>query len=235
MLDHHIANGGSAESYVALRQIASMDLKELSVAEIKEMKESGFDDAEIDLVIKERYFQINPEEELERTIEETDTEYEKRKKLEQKKATYGSTKLESRSKHTQTNAKGILEGLREAIKAEDLKKQQEVQFSSKVDEHSKTLSRKVTLELGEVDKTKLDPVTYNVSEADIAEVVAVLKDPKQRQQLFFNEDSTLNLTKVMDVILRNKYLESLAKASYLEGNDRAVAAFKRCSRTHLSL
>lgn len=227
MLNFHIENGGTAEQFVALKQIASMDLKELSIAEIKkEMKENGFDDGEIDVVLKERYFQLNPDE-LKRGEDESEEEFNKRQELTKKKVTYGSKKLEARSTHTKQNAEALLNNLRDAIKAQDLEKQTEAEFSSKVDEMSKKVSRKVTFELGEVNKAKIDPVLYDVSEADVAEVVSILKDPKQRQQYFFNEDKTLNLTKVMDVMLRNKYLESLAKATYLEGGDRQVAIFRK--------
>lgn len=237
MLDYHIANGGTAEQFVALKQVASMDLKELSVAEIrKELKEKKFTDDEINVVLKERYYQLNPDEvQKNRTwnedtgewIEESDEDFNKRKEFLKKKVAAFSPKLETRSTHTKQNAEGFLNTLRDAIKAEDLAKQKETEFSSKVDEMSKKVSRKVTFELGEVDKTKIDPVEYNVSDADVAEVVGILKDPAKRQQYFFNEDKTLNLSKVMDVMLRNKYLESALKTTFIEGGNRQVAAFQK--------
>ena len=227
MLDFHIATGGTPEQFVALKQIAAMDLKELSVAELKkEMKESGFSESEIDIVLKERYFQRNPDE-LTQGDEESDEEFKKRIELTKKKVSYGSKKLESRSTYTKQNAEGILNDLREAIKAEDLAKQKEAEWLSKVDDFSKKVSRKITLELGEVDKTKLDPVQYDVAEADVAAVADILKDPQKRQQYFFNEDKTLNLTKMGELMLRNKILESAVKTGFIEGGNRQVAIFKK--------
>lgn len=227
MLDFHIESGGTPESFVALRQIAAADLRELSIASIrKEMQENGFTQDEIEVVLKERYFQLNPEE-LTQGEEETDEDFAKRKELAKKKVSYGTKKLEGRAAYTQTSAKEALNDLREAIKAKDAVAATEAQISSKVDEISKTVARQITFELGEVNKTKLDPITYKVTDADIAEVANTLKDPVQRKQLLFNEDGTLNLSKVMDVMVRNKYLESAVKASFLEGGNRQVAAFKK--------
>lgn len=227
MLDKFIADGGTPEAYVAVKQIVAMDLKELSVAEIKkEMKEQKFSDEEIDIVLKERYYQLNPDE-LEQTADETDEEFQKRKDLTAKKVSYGSAKLEKRSTHTKQNAETILNNLREAIKAEDSKKVQESQILSKVDEISKQLPRKITFELGEVNNTKQDPVVYDVTEADIEAVAAEFKDSATRQKILLNEDKTLNLTNLIELKLRNKYLESAMKAAYIEGGNRRVAEFEK--------
>lgn len=235
MLDYHIANGGTPEQFVALKQIAAIDLKELSVAEIKkEMKENGFNEDEINHILKERYYQLNPEEEiglLDQKDDETDVDFEARKKNQEeflkKKVSYGSKKLESRSTHTKQNAEGILNNLREAIKAEDNAKQKETEWLSKVDDYSKKAPRTVTLELGKLNEAKLDPVQYDVTEADIAEVVDTLKDSSKRQQYFFNEDNSLNLSKIGDLMLRNKILESAVKAGFIEGGNRQVAIFQK--------
>ncbi len=236
MVDHFVATGGTYEAFVALKQIASMDLKELSVAEIKkEMKDNKFTEAEIDVVLKERYYQLNPEElqkiktvdEDGNEVEESDEDFKKRKDLLTKKVSYGSAKLENRSTHTKQNAETILNNLREAIKAEDSKKVQENQILSKVDEISKTLPRTITFELGEVNKAKQDPVVFNVTEADITEIAAEFKDSTKRQQILLNEDKTLNLTNLMDLKLKNKILTSALKAAYIEGGNRRVAEFEK--------
>lgn len=237
MLDHFIATGGTPEAFVALKQIAAMDLRELSVAEIKkEMKEQKFTDEEIDVVVKERYYQLNPDE-LKKNktydevkdewIEESDEDFNKRKEFLKKKVAAFGPKLETRSSHTKKNAELILNNLREEIKAEDSRKQLETQILSKVDEISKKLPREISFELGEVNKTKQDPVVYTVTDADIAEVVAEFKDPAARQKILLNEDKTLNLTNLMELKLRNKYLESALKAAFIEGGNRQVAAFEK--------
>lgn len=229
MLDLHIEQGGSPEQFVALQQIASMDLKQLSIASIKkEMRESGLDftDEQIDGIIKERYYQINPDE-LVKDEEEADEDFKKKKDFITKKATLGSKRLENHSLHIKKNAEETLKDLRDAIAEKDAAELSEKQFSSKVDEFSKKVPRKITFELGEVLGQKLDPVTYDVTDSDITEVTNLLKDKAQREKFFFNEDKTLNLSKVMDVMLQNKYLQSAIKASYLEGGNRQVEIFKK--------
>ncbi len=237
MLDQWIATGGTPETFVAIKQIASMDLRELSVAEVKkELKEQKFTDAEIDVVLKERYYQLNPDElvknktwneENSEWVEESDDDFNKRKEFLKKKVAAFNPKLETRSTHTKQNAETILNNLREEIKAEDSKKVQENQILSKVDEISKTLPRTITFELGEVNKTKQDPVVFNVTEADITEIAAEFRDSTKRQQILLNEDKTLNLTNLMDLKLKNKILTSALKAAYIEGGNRQVAAFEK--------
>lgn len=227
MLDRYIETGGTAEAYVAIKGIAAMDLRELSITELKkELKDMNFNDDEIDIVVKERYYQLNPEE-LEQGIDESDDDFKKRKELVTKKVSYGSTKLESRGTHTKQKAEGFLNTLRESIKADELAVTKEAQFSSMVDEFSKKLPREITFELGEINKIKQDPVVFKVSDADVAEVAEIFKDPAKRQQFLFNEDKTLNHSNLMNVMLRNKYLESALKATYIEGGNRTVAALEK--------
>lgn len=237
VLNHFLATGGTAEAFVALKQIASMDLRELSVAELKkELKERNFNDAEIEIVVKERYYQLNPDE-LQKNktynetdgewVEESDDDFAKRKDFLKRKVAAFSAKLDTRSTHTKQNAELMLNNLRDAVKAEDSKKKQEEQILSKVDEISSKTPREITFELGEINKIKTNPVVYKVSEADIAEVVAEFKDPARRQQILLNEDKTLNLTSLMELKLRNKYLESALKAAYIEGGNQRVAELEK--------
>lgn len=226
MLNRYLETGGTAEQFVALQQIASMDLRELSVAEIKKELSEKFTPEEIDIVLKERYYQINPDE-LEQTADESDEDFNKRKEFLKKKVAAFAPKLETRGTHTKQKAESFLNNLRESIKAEDLAVEKEAKFSSKVDEISTKLPREITFELGEIGKIKQDPVVFKVTDADIAEVAGTLKDPAKRQQFLFNEDKTLNLTNLMNVMLRNKYLESALKATYIEGGNRQVAALEK--------
>lgn len=237
MLDRYIETGGTAEAYVALKQIASMDLRELSVAELKSwLKEKKFTDEEIDDVVKERYYQLNPDElqknktwdeENSAWKEESDDDFNKRKEFLKKKVAAFSPKLDSRGIYTKQKAEGVLNTLRESIKADELAVTKEAQFSSMVDEFSKKLPREITFELGEINKIKQDPVVFKVSDADVAEVADTFKDPAKRQQFLFNEDKTLNHANLMNVMLRNKYLESALKATYIEGGNRQVAALEK--------
>lgn len=229
MLDYFIANGGTPETFVAYKHVANADRKALSESEIRrELKDSGFSEEDIAAVLKERYYQINPEELVwDEDGTETKEEFEKRKALIEKKIAFGTKKLESKSSFIKKQAEDALGVLREAIAEQDLQKAEEVKISSKVDELATKLPRKLTFDLGEVNNQKIAPIQYDVSEADIAEIVGTLKDPVQRNNFLYNEDNSLNLDNVANVMLRNKYLESALKASYLEGGTRQVSEFEK--------
>lgn len=228
MLDHYIESGGTAEEFVALKKIATAEnLKDVSIATIKsEMKDAGFDDSEIDIVLKERYYQISLDE-LKQGADEEDADFEKRKVALQKKISYGSKKLENRSSYIKKNAADALSNIKSAIEKKDAEAAKELELSSKVEEHLSKIPRKLTFEMGEINGNKIDPVTYEVSDADIAEVAATLKDPAKRKQFLFTQDNGLNIQNVAEVMLRNKYLETALKAAYLEGGNRQVAAFRK--------
>lgn len=227
MLDFYIENKGTPENFVHLKQIANANLKEVSDADItREMKEAGYNPDEIAAIIKERYYQINPEE-IVQGDEESLAEFEKRKALTLKNIAYGSKKMELRGTSIKTRAQEALNVLRSAIQEQDLQKAEEAKTSSKVDEVAAKIPRKMTFQLGEVNNQKLDPIEYDVAEADIAKVVETLKDPAKRKQFLYNEDNSLNLENLATIILRNQVLESSLKASFLEGGNRQVAVFEK--------
>lgn len=227
MLDHFLENKGTVEGFTALKQVAAADLTELSKQAItKELKDAGFDDNEISAVLVERYYQINPEE-LEIGDDETTAEFEKRKSDIVKKNAFGSKKLESRGSFIKKQAEDALGVLRESIKDMDLQKAEEASLSSKVDELATKLPRKLTFELGEANNQQIAPIQYDVSETDIADVVATLKDSEKRNQFLYNQDNSLNIDNIAQLMLKNKYLESALKVSYLEGGDRQVSEFEK--------
>lgn len=227
LLDLYIGNGGTAEQFVAMKNILASDLTELSIADIKgEMKLEGFSDEEIAEVLKERYYQINLEE-ITQGDEETDEDFTKRKEALQKKVTYGAKKLEKRSTHIKKTAESILNGLKEAIKNADLEKQEEAQFQSNVDEHFKSLPRKLTLQLGKSNDIEIAPVDHEVSDESIAKVSALLKDPAKRNQFLFNQDGSINIKNVADIMVKNEELTRIAKGSLLEGQTRQVTEFRK--------
>lgn len=226
MLDHFIENGGTPETFVQLKQIASADLKALSEAQITtELKTAGFDEDEIKAVLVERYYQINPEE-LTQGEDEDVEDFEKRKKQIEKKVAYGSKKLESKSTYIKKEAEQALNTLREAINLKDLLVTKETEVSSKVDEIVSKIPRKLTFELGKVNDQQIDPVNYNVTEDDITEIAGVLKDPAKRKQLLYNDDNSINLARISDLLLKEKMFESAIKTVYLESGDRQVALFE---------
>jgi hypothetical protein len=227
MLETFMKGGGTPEVYVQLKQIASADLTELSKSEIsREMKAAGFSDDDIKIIMAERYYQINVAE-LQKDENETDEDFAKRKELVEKKVKYGTGKLSNKALHIKTQADKILGGLRTEIQTEEMLAKEEAKFSSKVDEFAAKLPRKVAFELGKVNDQQIPPVEFEVTQGDIDTVVSTLKDPAKRQQFFFNEDNSLNLTNVAEVMLRNQYLEKALKATYLEGGTRQVEIFEK--------
>lgn len=234
MLDHYTAHGGKVEDYVATKTIAAMDLKALSEAEIrKELMEAGFDGDEIALVIKERYYQINPEELVRDEDNETEEQFQKRKAFTEKKIAFGSKKSESKSVYTKKQAESALSALREAIQTEDQLKADEVateaKNSERVDDFFKKAQREVTIELGKTEDGKEDiaPVPFPVPEALITDVRDTLKDPQKRKQFLYNEDNSLNLDNVGAMMLENKYLKAALKDVYFAGGKRQVEAFEK--------
>lgn len=234
MLDFYIANGGTAEQFVAFKQVAATDLKALSESQIRsELKEANFTDEEITAVMVERYYQINPEELVRDEDKETEEEFLKRKSQIEKKIAFGSKKLETKGSYTKKQAEGALNTLREAVKLEDLQKEEESKHSKRVEEFFTKLPRKIKFELGKAGENgpDLPPIEYEINDADIASVHDVLKDPVKRKQFLYNEDNSLNLDNVASVMLRNKYLESALKDAYLKGDDlgskREVEKFEK--------
>lgn len=234
-LDHFLKNGGTVEQWVGMKKIAAADLKELSKAEIKqELKEAGFKDEELEStlesVLKERYYQIKLDE-LEQGENETTEQFDKRKGDLEKKITFFSKKLENKSSYRIEQAKNALKLIDDAVKEEDDAKQEEIKNSQRVDDFFKILPRKLTFELGKIKDLETTPITYDVSETDIAEVTGILKDPEKRNKFLYNEDNSLNLDNLAGVMLRNKYLEGLVKDAYIQGDDsgsdREVAKFEK--------
>lgn len=220
ILDKFISGGGTAEQYVALKSLAEAPVEELSKNMlIKELKDAKFSDKEIEALIKERYYQLD-DEELEQLDDETDKEFKKRSKE------YFANKLANRSSYLKDKAVGHLKGIQDAINSEDLQAQQEVALSAKIDEDFKVFPRKMNIEIGEIGGKTVSPVGYDVSEEDIDSVRAVLKDPAKRQQLLFNQDGSLNTTKLAEVFVKAKAFDSAAKISYLEAQTRNNAIWK---------
>ncbi|MBP8982715.1 MAG: hypothetical protein KBG19_06750 [Bacteroidales bacterium] len=226
MLDNFIENGGTAESFVAIKQIASTDLRQLAEYDIrKEMKEGGFSDEEINAVLTERYYQVNPEE-LEKGEGESEEDFNSRKEALKKKVAYGTKQLEKRGETIKKQSERALTELRKAIELKDTIGSKEAEFSSKVDEVVSNLPKKMTFQLGKIEDVDIAPVEFVPSNDDIAHVSEILKDVEKRNQ-FFYKDNQLNVENIANVMLRNKVLESAIKAVFLEGGNRQVAEFEK--------
>lgn len=228
MLDLYQAGGGKVEDYVALKQIASADLKELSRSEAaREMREAGFSEEQIAAEISVRYYQIKLEE-LEKGEDETDEDFANRKKFIEKKIAFGSKKLDSKSSYIKKQAEDALSTLRNAIKEQDLQKQEDAKHSQGVEEFFTKLPRKLTFELGKAtDGTVLSPFEETVPEEVITEVMSTLKDSEALNKFLYNEDKSLNLTNLSQLMIRNKLLEKALTTAHDKGGTRQVEIFEK--------
>lgn len=223
LVDLFIARNGTVENYVGIKAIAEGDLSAISKAAlVKELKESSqkFTDEEIQKIIKAKYFQFD-EDEMEQEDEETEKDFKKRLKE------YGANNLANRSIHTQKQAQSILKDLNDAIESENLQKQEEEQTSAKIDDYFKTAPRKLTFNIGDATGRKIDPITFEVPDSEIAEVQNKFKDAASIKKHFNNTDGTLNLNYLLDLETRNKYLESIVKLSYSEGESRNTEVLRK--------
>ena len=227
LLDLYVERGGTVEHFVAINNVTKMDLTELSKSELTaELKAKGFSDTDVQEVLVERYYQLNPDE-LEQGDDETSEEYNARKEKVKLKVGYGTERLTNHSANIKKNAENILEGLKKGLSDRDLLKQEEAEFIAKIDEVSKSLPRKLTVELGKLENEALGSVQLDIPETDIAEITNLLKDPVQRQQLLYTENGDLNIEGISNLFLKSKMLERAARESLLEGQTRQVKIFEQ--------
>lgn len=221
MLDFYVEKGGKIEEFALLKQVAGADLTDLTKAELhKELKDAGFNDAEIALVQKERYFQMEQAE-----IDAIEDPEEKA--LAQKKLDYGKKKLEGRGNAQKAAATEFFNTLKEAVNLSDSDAKKESEFTSNVEDYFSKLERKMTLQLGKVDDTDIAPVEFEVPEDIIKAAKEELKNVTSRKQLLFNTDGFLNHKNIAELVLKAKMFDSAAKTSYLTGATREVEKFEK--------
>lgn len=228
LLKLFVEQGGTPEQYNEIKNIANGDKVELSKKKaLAELMSNGFSEAEAQEMMKQEFYQIeldNIEQDFEN---ETEEEFEARKKALQKKVDYGAKKLERYSSYEQTQAAGILKSLSDAIESKDLEAKEEAAISSNVDELLSKLPRKQTIELGKYNDVQLAPVEHEVSEDSIKQVQDILKDPAKRNNFFNNTDGTLNLPKLTEVLLNHIERNRAIKNALLEGQTRMTAEFRK--------
>lgn len=220
MLDIFLEQGGKIEDFAKLKTFADFDLKDLSKAAIvSSLKEQGFNDDEINEVLVEQYYQINPDE-LEIGDEETDEEFEARKAKIAKKVAYGNKRFESKGQRVKAQAEEKFDILRSIIEERDLEAKKQLEFIAKVDNLATTLPKNITLELGKLNDKDLGSVKVDVNAADITDVQNQMKDPVTLKKLLFNEDNTINEQSIANLLLRNKLLERAAREALFIGQTR---------------
>lgn len=222
MLDFFVENGGTVDQYAMMKQVASADLTVLSEKELEaELTAAGFDEDQKKMIRQERYYQLDEEEIATLTDE-------KEKALAVKKKEFGTKKLNSKAAHKKSLAVSFFDNLKKAIDAQDADAKQEVELAKKVDSHFEKLPRKLTLQLGKTtENVDIDPVDLDVDDAIIAQVRETLKTPAQRNKILYNEDGSLNIAALSEILVRNKVLESALNKSYLTGVSRNTAEFEK--------
>lgn len=220
-LDLFISNGGTVEQFVAIKNFAEADLSQLSANTLKmELSDAGFDDAQIEEIIQERYYQT-PDDVIDLLGDES------QKTLAKKKKELFTNKLTNRSAHIKSQAAAALSTLEQAIETEDLMKQREQETLSNIDEQFKKLPRKSTFEIGEINGIAISPIESEVPESEITEVRDMMKDPAKRNQFLYNQDGSVNITNITGVLAENKILKSALKVAYHEAGNRQVAIFEK--------
>lgn len=221
LLQTFVEKGGTPEQFNEIKNIANADALEFSKGEVKaELISAGFTEKEAEAIIKERYYQIELENIEQDFDNETEEEFEARKKFLQKKVELGTKKLASHSIYKQQQAASALKGLEELVESEELQAKEEAAISSNVDELFSKLPRKQTIELGKYNDVQLSPVEHEVSEDSIKQVADILKDTAKRNNFFKNQDGTLNLPKLAEVLLNYTERDRIAKNALLEGQTR---------------
>lgn len=230
MLDYYVTTyNGKGEDFYKLKEAATADLTKLSEMElVRELKENGLEPTpeNLNAIKLERYYQLNPEE-LEQGDEETETEFAARKELIKKKVAYGTAKLNNKGAFIKKNAEGFLNNITEALKDQDLQSQRDADTIAKIEEVSKTLPRKMSIELGKQDDKPLGLVDVDVPESTIAEIVTHLKDPASLKQIYNNEDETYNVERIAELLLKEKMLETVTREGLFEGQTRQVKIFEQ--------
>lgn len=222
-----IKNGGTLEQFNTIKSIANADPKEFSKkAAILELTDAGFTEEEAKDIAKERYYQIELDA-IEQEVDETDEEFAARKAKLQKKIDFGTKKIQTKSSYLQKQAGDVIKGLQEAIEAEELQGKTEATFLSNVDKTLSTIPRKQTFELGKVNDQDIAPILHEVSDESLAKVAELLKDPAKRNQFFYNQDNTLNITNLTPLLLNHFEINRAIKGALLEGQTRQVAIFEK--------
>jgi hypothetical protein len=236
-LDLFISSGGKVEEFAAIKNVLAMDLKELSIQDIrKEAKDAGLTEEQTDAIIQERYYQKNPDE-LEQGEDEEDNDFEARKKEYKAKHDYATKKIEKRGQNIKKNAESILKNLTTALQQSDLSKREieesEKAIASKTDDIFSKIPKKITFELGKgTDGADIAPVLYDVDDADIESVKSLLKDPTQRNNFLYTPEGELNVEAIAAMSVENANLKKALKVAYLEGGSRQVEAFRKVFPNH---
>ena len=226
ILDLFIANGGTPENFVGIKNIMNADVKELSRSEkLRELTEAGFDKAEAEVILKERYYQDKLDN-LEINDDETDEEFTARKAKLEKRAAFFSTKLDNSASYAKTQAEQLYNNFKTLISEKKLEAKREIEHAANAEAFLKTLPREQTFELGKLNGQDLAPVLQKVEENDISVVAEILGSTANIKQFLYNEDGSFNLPNLTEALLARQTKNAIARNSLLEGQTRMTKVFR---------
>lgn len=226
MISLYQDKGGKIEDYVSIKKIASADAKELAEFEARrELREEGFSVEEIEAEMLDRYMVGVDPANLERLEDESQEEYDARKKALEKKVKFGAKQLANRSSYLKKQAEELLNGYKATIESEDAEKQADLKFSAEVENHFKAMPRKTSIELVGDENLKIEPIEHEVSEDAIRLAEATLKDPLKMKQFFENQDGTPNLKNLSDILVGYYDRQEAQKRIYLSALTRNTGVF----------
>lgn len=226
MANLYVERGGTLESFQSIKEMMSADPNELSRKQLeKQLIENGVEKEDAVIAVKQMVL-AHDLENLEQGTDEDDTAFEKRKAKLQKEVDAGAKVMANLGLPIIQKAKSIYESLENQVKAIDSEAAEEAELSSNIDAYFKELPREMSLEIGKINEKDIPAVKVPISEEAIASVLSVLKDPKKRDALFYDENGNFNVKTIAGILVRNAILEATARQSLIEGQNRQVEILK---------
>jgi hypothetical protein len=224
LLDLHIEKGGTVETFVQWKSLASADVKDLSIKKtIAEYVAMGLTEDEAKAEIKNRYYQLSDEEIAE--LDEDD-----RAAAIAKKEKWG-VKLYNRANGDITNSTKYLQSLEQIINDQADDEKEDARLSAEAESIAKTFERKMSVGLGDFKGLNLTPVEHTISESDFAEVIDTVKDKTKREALLYNDDGTEKISMLIDyLVLKKRFNEVVSKAAAQAATEQVEAFEKIATR-----
>lgn len=227
LVDLFVKKGGTVDNFVAIKQLMTADPTEMSKTVLhKQLLDEGLDEESAIAVSKQMHLEQDLDN-LEQGATETDEVFNARKEKLQKQIGVGAKVLANLGLPVIQNAKRTYEGLENELKQMDSDNASEAELSNKIDAHFKTLPREFSVEIGKINDKDVEPVKVKLSEEDVTAVAEILKDKTKWDALVYDDKGQFNFTKIAEILLRNKALESAAGSSYKAGQTKQVEEFAK--------
>lgn len=218
--DEHISRKGTSDHFKSLKNIIAADKKALGMQkEIEDLVAAGIPQEEATQLANERYFQLT-DEQIE-AIEDKDLKEKATKQRE-----IGLKKLENKGTYLQTTAQSYLNILEKSIADRDAKKSKLEQHASTVEAAIKTYQRKETLDLGQIDDQKIDPIDFEYSDAALASAKEILIDGAKFDENLFTNDGGVKLEFILPHLVKSFSMNEAVKKGFLTGQTRAIEKMK---------